>query len=242
MNERAARPPGWDGSPLWGHIETMWSNIHASQFHLAPARERLEAIDNMFDEITTGWQNPEDRIGAMLLIRTVSAYRVSVAPSMCSPVEMYAVLRMCLECAGYAHLMVKNPGLQPVWLRRSESPERAKNFRRTFSPENVKCCLKTSDPELKRIYALLYDQTILLGAHPNELSITSAMKSHDSEDGERRIEELIMLPERGISLDLSTMMAARVGVCTLLIYEKIFPKRYADLNIANRVTALRQGL
>ena len=76
MNERSARPPGWYGSPLWGHIETMWSNIQASHVHLAPARERLEAIENKFDEITTGWHNPEDRIGAMLLIRTISADRV----------------------------------------------------------------------------------------------------------------------------------------------------------------------
>ena len=242
MNERSARPPGWYGSPLWGHIETMWSNIQASHVHLAPARERLEAIENKFDEITTGWHNPEDRIGAMLLIRTISADRVSVALSMCSPVEMDAVLRMRLECAGYVHIMVKNPDLRPVWLRRSESPERAKDCRRAFSPENVKSCLKTSDPDLKRIYALLYDQTILLGAHPNELSVTSAMKLRDSEDGERRMEELIMLPKGGISLELSTVMAARVGVCASKIFEQICPKRYADHGIANRAAALRQGL
>lgn len=242
VDVNTARPPGWSEAPICGYIDQILSNIQASHFHLVPCRRRLEAIDSLFAEVSTGWRNPEDRLGAMLFIRTISAFRVSVALSMSSPVEMYAVLRMCIECAGYAHIMAKNPHLQSVWLRRSESPERAKDCRRAFTPENIKASLKTSDPEMKHIYSLLYDQTILLGAHPNELSVTSAMKFSESEDGETRTEELIMLPEGGASIDVAMITAARVGVCALLIFQHIFPKRYAELSIEGRLAAQQQGL
>ena len=242
MSEQGKRPPGWDAAPVWGHIDTMWSNIQASHVHLARDRKRLEVISGFFDEISTEWQNPEQRIGAMLFLRSLSAFRVSIALGMCSPVEMYPVLRLSLECASYAHIMAKDSLLQSVWLRRAESPEQEKACRKAFAPEKIKASLSDSDPDLKRVYSQLYDHAIMLGAHPNELSVTSAMNIRDSDDGSLRLEEMVMLPASGPLLSVSMVTAARVGLCSLLIFQHVFPRRYADLKLSDRLSAQRQGL
>ncbi len=72
--------------------------------------------------MSDGWLNPVDEIGAMLFLRSHSAFRVAAGlASAGQAAEAFVVNRACLEYAAYALHLHRNIPDRTVWLDRHKN-------------------------------------------------------------------------------------------------------------------------
>jgi hypothetical protein len=93
-------------------------------------------------------------------------------------VEVFAVLRLVLEYAGYCALTNENPALQGVFVLRHAGEGEVAAQRKEFKIGAVRQTLERLAPALLKTYDVLYQRTIDFGGHPNPHAIFSGMDWH----------------------------------------------------------------
>jgi len=100
--------------------------------------------------------------------------------------------------------------------------------------------MKSKDNALYKISRDLYERTIDLGGHPNEKAFFSVVKQ-EKDDSKITFDSAYLIGNE-TALQLSIKSCAQIGICSLLIFEKIYKKRFEILGLSDRINQLKQGL
>ncbi|HEY7247637.1 MAG TPA: hypothetical protein VH678_27515 [Xanthobacteraceae bacterium] len=241
---KSGRPPGWEEPQLTAFFEILWANTVAT-FAQKIEAHRLCRIDGLMFEIASGWKGGSPTAASivplMMYFRAHSAFRGACALGMGgATVEGMAVLRQCLEFAGYAALVHDNPSLAQIWWDRDQTAQTEREARRSFTHGAVQAAVQKYDAQLASIYDELYDRTIQFGAHPNEKSISASLKL-DVQQAETQLLQ-IYLQGDSPQLDHWLRTAGQIGICILKVFAHIHNKRFADLGTMAKIDPLSQGL
>jgi hypothetical protein len=234
-------PPGWASDPLSAFIQDAVENTYASFHNLKPLYERLKDIDASFRIITGNIDRTHDWFASFFLFRSHAAHLGGVRLALSGQVpETYILLRACLENSLYGLYVSRKPASQEIWLRRHDSDESKKKVKAEFTIRNLLAVLSGEDPELRRIAGNLYETTIDYGGHPNEPGLLSVLEQQ--EDESITTFRSAYLVGNGTPLHLSLKSCARVGVCSLSVFRRVYPERFDILGLTEDLRALEEGL
>lgn len=236
-----ALPPHWADDRLSDFIGQAFSNTLATFVNKKLQCQILVRIDGAFFTACQNLLNPQDWIGALLILRAHAGFRAACQLAMNGHItESFPVLRACLEYSLYALHINRNPELGEVWFGRHEDEESLKAIKQEFTIRNVKDTLRNTDEKLSQIVDELYERTIDFGAHPNERAITQSMTINR---GDGRIEiQQIYLHGNSLALDHGMKTTAQIGLGSLCIFQNIFRERFDILGISAAIDELRRNL
>lgn len=149
------------------------------------------------------------------------------------------VLRGCLENALYGLYVAGNTNRQDIWLRRHEDDASRRRMQDEFKVRKVMNHLQSVDATSQRVAQELYDRTIDYGAHPNERSVTTQVKTQ--RDGSRVHFTANYLICGDLAHEFCLRSAAQVGICCLDVFHNVWRDRYRILGLDARLHQVRQG-
>ena len=241
MEKTLPPPPGWAADSLTGFIDTAHRNRFATFANKKDWSKRLIDLDGCFMRVAKEWLNPGNPLTPLFFLRCHSAYRAACEHAMAGQVtDTFPQIRACLEYAGYALHIHKNPRLGEIWLRRHEDEATKKAVREKFLVLNVRATIEKANRHAAKVFDELYERAIDFGAHPNERSITGSLKITDL--GDRKSFESLYLHGDGPPLLHTLKTTAQTGVCALAILQEAFPERFELLGISADLLELRKGL
>jgi len=208
---------------------------------MRPAVDVLIEIDGLFHKAAENLRNPPDFLGAMLLLRSHSAYRAATRLAMSGEAsETFPLLRACLEYALYAVHINRNQGYGEIWLRRHDDEAALAEARRTFQHVTVMETLKSVDERLAQHIKALYERAIDFGAHPNERAMTGSMTITEVSDG--KVFAAVYLHGDRLVLSHILKTTAQVGLGALLMLSIVFRDRFRLLAIDMNLDRLKTKL
>lgn len=143
----------------------------------------------------------------------------------------YMVTRGCVEDAIYAFFLYHHPELKGVWSARQTSPEAKKKVRDEFTIGRMKKFLNEKNAALAEQFALVYDATIDLGAHPNALGTYSHLIELDSGSFEWQY-----INTTRVDQTFALRMVAKSGIFALNIFQELFPVNFASTGASDQLT------
>jgi hypothetical protein len=240
MNDRII-PPQWGEDHLSQFINDAQHNTYATFTNHKPEFSLLTFIHDSFLKIKNNLLNPPDLFSSLFLMRAHSAYLAGVRLSVSGQItECYMLLRGTLENSLYGLHISSNPTRRDIWLRRHDDNNSKRKCQNEFTAGNVLNTLKMKDKETHRIAQYLYELTIDYGAHPNAKGLLSMVRK---ERDEQRIDFMVdYLTGDSMPLHLGLKTTARVGVCSLLIFNVVFKELFDNLGISSDLNNLKKDL
>lgn len=227
-NLELPRPDAWQGE-LFEFIEDCWNNSIAVVGNNNVVAARISAIDLIFHQVAQGLKPKEAEllIPVMLLLRAFSAFRAAAMVGLSLPAESFALQRSCLEHAGYAKLIAADIKLSRLWAQRDEN---LVEIRKQFTNRAVREAIEQEDADLGKVYQELYDRSIDFGAHPNEKAVLGSVVPGTIDTGNMMIAMLVQL-HHGLR------SCAQVGICSLKVFNLLFPAHFATHGFADKIAA-----
>lgn len=235
-----------DPPPNWGadHLTKFWDGARHNQYGTVakkPIYRALSAVDELFYRMSDGWLNPVDEIGAMLFLRTHSAFRAAAGlASAGQAAEAFVVNRACLEYAAYALHLHRNVPVRIVWLDRHKDAASLEASQNALSYRKVFKTVEAANRDAAKRFESLYQTAIDFGGHPNERSVTGNMKMVDEPD--RRAMLAVMLHGDGHALDYGLDRTLRTGLCSLEVLQGVFDARFELLGINADLLRMRRQI
>jgi hypothetical protein len=227
---RIRPPPGWGTDKLTDFHAQAFHNGFASYVQMRAAVNVLIDVDALFHKAAENLRNPPDFLGAMLLLRSHSAYRAATRLAMSGEApETFPLLRACLEYALYAVHINRNSGHGEIWLRRHDDDTARSKAKRNFQHVAVMETLERADATLAGQVKTLYERSIDFGAHPNERAMTGSMHIEEVSDG--KVFSANYLDADALVLAHLLKTTAQVGVGALLMLSIVFRDRFRLLAI-----------
>jgi hypothetical protein len=234
-------PPGWADDSLTEFLENAHRNRFATFANKKDWYIRLANLDCCFVQIANDWLNPRHLLTPLFFLRCHSAFRAACEHAMAGQVtDAFPQIRVCLEYAGYALYIHKNPKLAEMWLKRHDSDAATKAVKNKFKVANVRATIEKANKHTAKVFAELYERAIDFGGHPNERSITGSLKITDL--GDRKSFDSLYLHGNGLEMDHALRTTAQTGVCALVILQEAFPERFELLGVRAALMELRKGL
>jgi len=234
-------PPDWGSDGLSEFIELAYKQRWATFYNKKQWFQRLTEIDSCFVQFAKGWTNPGNSLTPLLFLRCHAAYRATCEHAMAGQnPEAFVLLRSCLEYAGYALHISRNPSLGEVWLKRHDNSNSINRVKNEFSIKNIRNTIKITNIHIEEIFADLYKRAIHFGGHPNEFAVTTNTKIVTRPGGV--LFQSLYLSGDNLSLDHAIKSTAQCGICALEILKDIFPERFELLGISENILNLRRGL
>ncbi|HWQ38340.1 MAG TPA: hypothetical protein VNM24_06965 [Burkholderiales bacterium] len=207
----------------------------------------LKLADGIAEETTLQWSSALDLIGRAHrvfrnLVKTepisappvplvlalqghaslLGAVRGAVAGHIAS---VYPGLRVCVESALYALLMVKKPELVDVWIRRHESEEARRACRAAFSYGNCLTNLKECDADFALHIDYAYSASIDLGAHPNMRAVFPHISLNEVDDRRTEMSLAFLHSSDGFETRRALLACFETAVAVLSLLWIAFPEQ-----------------
>lgn len=181
--------------------------------------------------------NPDDLAVPVLLANYSYAYFVAAVDvglsGQVSP--CYALLRMCIESAVYAHAIIRKPELSTVWILRDSTPEDEKRFKAAFKITALIDLLPNSGAAPREAIRILYNRTISYGGHPNRDGVLSIGGIEDTDES---VSFGVELFSQGLPFLLALKSLAEVGYGMVCLEDLMFSVRLAPGTLPDRIHAL----
>ncbi len=233
-------PPDWGADPLGNFVEDARRNCITTFTNLRRQYDALAEIDRICRVMIDNLNQSPELVCGFLLIRTHSSFLGAARLCLSGQLaEAYMVLRGCLENALYGLYVAGNTSRQEIWLRRHEDEASRRRMQKEFTIRNVMNHLQSVDPTSQHVAQTLYDRTIDYGAHPNERSVTTQVKTQ--RDGSRVNFTANYLICGDLAHEFCLRSAAQVGICCLDVFQDVWRDRYRILGLDVRLDQLRQG-
>lgn len=240
-NQPLPPSPGWGADSLTEFIEIAYQNRFATFVNKKGWFQRLARLDVCFMRIAKDWLNPPDDIAALLFLRCHAAYRATCEHALAGQVaDTFPQIRACLEYAGYALHIHKQPDRGEMWLRRHDDEASMKAVKNEFTVSNIRVTIGKSNQQAAKVFDELYQRAIDFGAHPNERSVTGSLAIEKHED--RTMYQQIYLHGDGLALVHGLKTTAQTGVCALEILQEVFAARFELLGVRSELLKLRKDL
>lgn len=234
-------PDGWSNDPLCEYFDAWRRNQLATFQQRRPAFNRVRDIDAIFLRLAENLDDTEHTAPALFFYRAHAAFRAAVGLAMAGQnVEVFPLLRNCLEQSLYAYYIFKSPPRHRIWADRHESADALKAVKKTFVLSDMLAAYAIDHANDGSIARALYESTIDWGAHPNTQGIMQAVEMEHSPGS---IDVVTQYLDPGtLQHDSALKDAARVGACVLGVFAAIFEQRFALLGLRDDLLAARQGL
>jgi hypothetical protein len=236
------RPVGWGSDTISEFFEAVRGQQFATFANNVGGFYRvLQDVDACFVKITENLTHPQNLLSAVLLVSSHSAYRAACSTSMGTQLpETFVLLRSCLEYAGYGLHVKVNPRLGEIWVRRHDDAAALRAMKKAFQGVEVEETIVATDAELGRVYSELYERTIDFGGHPNLRGVVTNALFQELPD--KRQAQLIYLHGNETTIAHALKTTAQVGLCSLHLFQHVFPERFLLLQLREQLIELRKGL
>ncbi len=211
---------------------------HVSLAQFPEAYALLNDIDTLFSRGGCALLAPQDMPFSFFLFRCHSSYRAACGAGLAGQrSEAFTLLRSCLELAAYALKMDKDPEERQIWLTQSSNARSQRAARHIFQMENICPAVAGADRRLGQILGILYFRTLKNGAHPSEMAIMNIGQDMGHRPASQRL-----LQKDGPALRHTLRSIAEVGLCSLLIFQKIsvFTSHYERAGLDDELLELRK--
>ena len=176
-------PPGWGKDDLSEFLDRVRQNQLATFHNKRDAFGLMGEVDACFMTIGSNMLNPKDMLTPVFFYRCHSAYRAACGLAMGGHnVEIYPLLRACLENAAYGLYIRKLKRLGRAWLDRNENADAKKLVIREFQLSKIRPVIEACDKRLPEIFDYLYELTIDHGGHPNQRGVMGSLTIREEAD------------------------------------------------------------
>ena len=230
-------PPDWGRDDLTSYLDAVRANQFATYHNKRIVVQDLIRVDRLLADALHDWQDPGPIVPAMLFYRSHAAFRAGAGSALAGQTaEAPCLLRLCLECAGYAAVIGNEHETAETFLRRSDGDRAKKRVRAAFDGRSIKAAVGALDVQTGNAFGQLYENLIDFGAHPNEGMIVANSRM-DRRDSATKIDSLY-LQGNGKALDLVLRFTVQVGICSAKIFVAVFPERAAKVGIGEMIEVI----
>jgi hypothetical protein len=179
-------------------------------------------------------------MAGFLLSRSQYAYKTAAGMALAGQVvETFVMQRSCLEYAGYALVIFKEPRLGEVFMSRHFSDDAMKAQKEKFRISDIRNAIASVDTRLAELFQEFYERSINFGAHPNPSALMAAAEiGAEGSDGHLSL----ALSTEPKMLLFAMKSVAQVGLTALFIFQHIFKAKFELLGINAEMNALRNEL
>jgi hypothetical protein len=170
--------------------------------------------------------DPKPVTSGVLCLRSQYAFKAAAGMALAGQEgEVFGMMRLCLEHAGYALTIFVEPTLEQVFLNRHLDDASMKGQKQAFTIGNIRENIAKFDSSLADTFKKFYDRTIDLGAHPNPAGVMNMARIEKPQaDASGGIMTLALTTE-DLSLRHAMQYTAQVGLTALLIFEHNFQSK-----------------
>lgn len=234
-------PHGWEQNEISRFLDAARANEFATFANLKDEVGRLLDIDIAYRKAIDGLNYSKDWFAGFFMLRAHSNFLAACRLCWSGQIpESYALLRSCIENGLYGLYLAKNPDSCEIWLRRHDDEESRKKVKAEFRIRALMDNASAINSGEALIANSLYERTIDCGAHPNELALMQVLKIDHGKD---KVEfKNVYLDEDSTALRLAIKTTAQVGICTLSLFESIYPERFKILELCDAISHIKKGL
>jgi hypothetical protein len=234
----------WGADDLTQFLERVYQNQQGNRERLPESYRLMQRVNDCFVAAGENLVNPKPVLTGVLFLRSQYAYKAAAGMALAGQiVEAFAMMRLCLEYAGYALAIFADPtgsGAQEIYLNRHVDDASMKAQKEEFKISNIREIISTFDPGLSRIFKTLYDRTIDFGGHPNPLATLNAAKLEKPQENVSGGIVALALTIEDLPLRHAMKTTAQVGSTALYIFQHIFKAKFELLGIRTEMDALRR--
>ena len=235
--------PAWEGDPLSTFLSDAQRNERITALKLPDIYtllQRMHAVFQQLATITEKEQDPNLLPTRFLMARARAAWLAAIRLGLSGQfVEVYPVLRVVVEDTWYALHLAKDPNPPrrvKIWLLRDDDAAAKALCKTEFSKANVRATHTALDPATATILNTLYDQTIEVGAHPNERGVLAAMtRANTDQNCTFGVE---VLTDKPVLIASALKIAVETAVGALKTFRLIFPERFTIMGMDNEIEKL----
>ena len=230
-------PSEWGKDQLTAFFDDVESNAYVTFVRLPEMMRLAIDIDAFYRSIFGIADYSGSGFQYLFIPRAHSSYLAGVRLAAGTQVpESYMVTRGCLENVLYGFFLFKHPEHVECYLKRDETDDTKREFRKRFKFQDMIQVLKDENSSVGSAVSMLYERTIDWGAHPNEKALTSNM-TMKREDGMIRLDgHHLSDNESAIKLALKTVMLS--GVAGLKTVECMFPAKFKEMVLSEKLDSL----
>lgn len=233
-------PPEWGKDRITKFLEDARGNSFATFVKDKPFFKCLIDIENLFHSAIDCMENSKDWFPLFFFLKAHSAFLAAIRLAIATQIpEAFMVLRGVTENSLYGFYIYKNPKLAPVWLSRNQDKKSMEEVKEKFKAGFMLQALETTDPALEKIARELYYRTIDYGAHPNERSLSLALKRTDVKNGFRF--ELQYLTNNPVAIEFCLKSTCQIGILSLKILQLVIPERFKIAELDIRLERISKG-
>ncbi len=234
-------PSGWGDPPLTKFLDLARQNQYANYQKLTTQWTKLEEVEKLMTDVIEQLHTEDPLPTTLFLLRTHGTFLGSLRMVLsCQVVETYPLLRMMLESALYALYISTHEDSWDLWLRRHESDDYKKEVRKRFRITNLIEEVRKHSNQVHKNASELYERTIDMGAHPNERSITTTLRTETRP--ETYYVHLNYLVKDGVPLRYCMTTTAEVGLCALNIFRLIHRAKFDLLGYRDQLDRIKASL
>jgi hypothetical protein len=237
----------WGDDELTQFLEQVHHNQQGNRERLAEPYRLIQRVNDCFVVAGKYLVDPKPPLAGLLFLRSQYAYKAAAAMALAGQVvEAFAMMRLCLEYAGYALTVYGKPQddtaptPQQIFLNRHVDEDSMKAQKEEFKIVNIRSTIEKFDPALSRIFKTLYDRTIDFGAHPNPYAALTMMKIEEPQPNVSGGFVVLALTTEDLPLRHCMQNSAQVGLTALFIFQHIFRAKFELLGIRTEMDALRR--
>jgi hypothetical protein len=235
--------PPWGDDPLSKLISHAQENERISSLKMADVYSLLQQIHAAFErllDVTEKGGTLDLLPSRLLMARARGAWLAAVRLGMSGlTVEAYPLLRVVVENTWYALHMAKKPASIDIWIKRRESALATAQCQTEFSIRNVRTTHMEADAKNAGALQRVYERTIELGGHPNELAVLGSTER--SETDEAYLFDVSVLSGNELFIMLALKIAVEAAVGALRAFHLIFPHRFELSGLDGDIQKLADG-
>ena len=202
----------------------------------------LIEIDNFFLNLINSLNDKnQNAFEGLMLLSSHSSFRSSAEFAMQGrTAETMGLNRNVIEYAAYAIYFFSNPELITVWSTREDSVENRNAVKQHFKYYKMKNAIGKLDNNIGKNVNRLYEETIDLGAHPNESALFRRLLLDKNPDT-RKITMGIKYLQSGEDAHVDTLrVTIEVGISVLECFGLIYSEEYDNKNLSVQIEQLKK--
>ena len=225
------------------NLAQFFEAIHSNQVaNIKQFAQPYSLILRVNDCLVRAGQNlidPKPLMAGNLFLRCQYAYKAASGMALSGQVvEAFAMMRLCLEYAGYALAIFADQNLEAIFLKRNVSAADMVVQKEKFKISHIRKTISDFDSKLADNFQLFYERAIDFGGHPNPHATLSAVKLETS--GTDSFLHTLALSTEPKALLHAMKSTAQIGLTALFIFQHIFKAKFELLGIRAEMDALRK--
>lgn len=220
-------------------LELVASNQKANMARFPAQYDLIRRVNICLSTAGKSLINPKPVLVGVLFLRCQYAYKAAAGMALSGQaVEAFVMMRSCLEYAGYALAIFKDPALESVFMSRHVSTDGMQAQKQKFRITEIKAVIKCFDPKLAELFQEFYDRSIDFGGHPNPHAAMSMVQLADT-PVDNSFTTLALSTDSKVILH-AMKSVTQVGLTVLYIFQHIFKAKFELLGIREEMDSLRR--